>query len=513
MDSALKTSVRKNPKALVDAIYPILGPGIRKAVSSILMGMIQSLNRVLDSAFSLRGIKWRLEAIRTRRPFAEIVLLHTLVYQVEQIFLIHRKTGLVLQHVASPDIASKDPDLVSGMLSAIQDFVTDSFPTETSTSLETLRMGEGLSVMIEQSRDAILAAVIRGTPPMELREKYRGMLSRIQQKFGTSIENFEGDAEPFIILKNRLEEGLEHRLRTDAGRTSPLFWVVCTLILLAISYLVYHQVHTDRLWKGFVRDLGQRAGIVITDYGREDGHYYITGLKDPLVSGGEDILAAYPFQGRALTMNWIPYDSPDPDLVLKRAETILRPPKTVELSLSGSSLTVSGLASHQWITSFRRRAVTIAGIETTNTGRLVDEDVAALVLAAKRLDEMSITFPKESYMPLNGQGDILDRVGATIEEIQMLSGRLGTPVQIVLFGHTDPSGTEAYNRRLSRDRADAILALLMGQGVAPSGLSTMGITSEADGSRIDIWKDHEGTERTVTFKTYYSIPKMEQEER
>ena len=58
--------------------------------------------------------------------FAEVVLKHTLVYRVEHVFLIHRHTGLLIAHAASQDATSQDPQLVSSMLSAIQDFVRDS---------------------------------------------------------------------------------------------------------------------------------------------------------------------------------------------------------------------------------------------------------------------------------------------------------------------------------------------------------------------------------------------------
>ena len=146
---ALKTSVHKNPKVLADAIFPVLGPAIRKAISTTLMAMIQSLNMILNQSFSWRGIKWRLESLRSRRPFAEVILLHSLVYRVEQIFLIHRKTGLVLQHITADPSDSRDPDLVSGMLTAIQDFVKDTFDSEHGEMLDTLRMDGDHSLWIE----------------------------------------------------------------------------------------------------------------------------------------------------------------------------------------------------------------------------------------------------------------------------------------------------------------------------------------------------------------------------
>ena len=100
VEDALTVSVKKDPQKLVDIIFPVLGPAIRKAISSALGEMVQSLNQTLEHSLSLESLRWRWEAYRTRRPFAEIVLYHKLVFQVEHVFLIHRQTGLQLLHVA-----------------------------------------------------------------------------------------------------------------------------------------------------------------------------------------------------------------------------------------------------------------------------------------------------------------------------------------------------------------------------------------------------------------------------
>jgi hypothetical protein len=189
IDTALKVSAHKNPKAIADAIFPALGPAIRKAISAALAGMVQSFNHILNQSLSWQGLKWRLEALRTRKSFAEVALLHTLVYRVEQIFLIHRHSGLLLQHAVAENIASKDPDLVSGMLTAIQDFVKDSFDTKTGEMLDTLRMDGDHSVWIEHGPEAVLAAVIRGMPPVELRSRFRDLLERLHQLYGDRLDN------------------------------------------------------------------------------------------------------------------------------------------------------------------------------------------------------------------------------------------------------------------------------------------------------------------------------------
>jgi predicted ABC-class ATPase len=58
-------------------------------------------NHSLDISISWQGVKWRLEAMRTGKPFGEVVLLHTLRYRVEQVFPIQRESGLLLLHVAA----------------------------------------------------------------------------------------------------------------------------------------------------------------------------------------------------------------------------------------------------------------------------------------------------------------------------------------------------------------------------------------------------------------------------
>ena len=120
---ALGSSVRRDPNTLVDILHPLIGPAIGKSIDA----KFQRLNESLKYSLSWRGVKWRWEAWRTGVSFAEIVLKYTLVYRVEHVFLIHRHTSLLIAHAASQDATSQDPQLVSSMLAAIQDFVRDSF--------------------------------------------------------------------------------------------------------------------------------------------------------------------------------------------------------------------------------------------------------------------------------------------------------------------------------------------------------------------------------------------------
>jgi len=217
IEEVIRDSVKRDPKFLADSIFPIIGPAIRRSIAESLRAMVDSMNTTLEHTFSWRGIKWRIESIRTGRPFAEIVLMHTLVYRMEQIFLIHKETGLVLQHVAAESVDSKDADMVSAMLTAIQDFVNDSFSAKEDSSLQNLNLGE-LTIWVEQGPRTILASVIRGTPPQGLKTVLKEILENIEFEYNSALNDFKGDAAPFEPCRPDLQYCLSQAQKTDSGR-------------------------------------------------------------------------------------------------------------------------------------------------------------------------------------------------------------------------------------------------------------------------------------------------------
>src|SRR5688572_18709081 len=95
IEETITAAVRKNPQPWADALFPIFGPAIRKAIAASLSSMLESLNQSLEHSLSWRAVQWRITAARTGKSFAEVVLLKTLVYRVEQVFLIERESGLL----------------------------------------------------------------------------------------------------------------------------------------------------------------------------------------------------------------------------------------------------------------------------------------------------------------------------------------------------------------------------------------------------------------------------------
>jgi len=99
IDQAIGASIEQNPTRITAILFPIMGPAIRKAVASALAEMVQSLNNLLEQSLTLGSLNWRFRAWRAGIPYAKYVLLETIQYRVEQVLLVHRETGLLLNSV------------------------------------------------------------------------------------------------------------------------------------------------------------------------------------------------------------------------------------------------------------------------------------------------------------------------------------------------------------------------------------------------------------------------------
>jgi OOP family OmpA-OmpF porin len=206
----LKRAVRAEPGIVVDVVAPIIGPAIRAAVRDAIHELVASVERLRVRMFTLQALRWRREAWRTHRPFSEVILDHSLVFRVEQLLLIHRDTGLLVQHVAHPATQPQDPALVSSMLTAIQEFAWDSLGESDDTTLRGVTMGT-LELLVFQARRAVLAAVVRGVLPAEVHASLAEVLETISRLHAEPLEHFGGDVRAFAPARLLLEDCLVSR--------------------------------------------------------------------------------------------------------------------------------------------------------------------------------------------------------------------------------------------------------------------------------------------------------------
>lgn len=475
VQSAIAESVRRNPREIATAIFPVLGPAIRKAIAEAMAGLVASINAAVDHSLSPRGIRWRIESWRTGVPYPQIVLKHALVYRVEQVFLIHSETGLLLCHAAAPDLKVANADLVSGMMTAIQDFVADSFKGEEDGGrLRTFSVGE-LSVIVESGPQAVLAAVVRGVAPDTLLTRLQGTLESLHYQLASQLAGFTGDSEPFAAARQPLEECLETVLSTDRTQAKPggrpwLGWAI-PLALVVVGAGWWLVSSADR-WRSIVRRLDQEPGVVVVDAKRSWGRWSFSGLRDPLAVDPTELLTRLGVDTRRVEARWDPYLSLEPAMVVARVTRATRAPTTVKFTVVGDSLVASGQAPVRWLWGAQRLAPPAGSVS-------VDYAAVAPVLAVEAaalrlsLEDRRVAFDV-------GSGVLSDAGRVAIGEIASLFGRIRREapegaIGLDIVGRADPSGSDTTNQALSRLRAGAVQARLMALGVPGAVIRSAGI--------------------------------------
>lgn len=464
VEEAIRISVERDPRVLVDAVFPIIGPAIRKALSTTLSSMIESLNETLDRTFSLEGLRWRLESLRTGRSFGEVVLLRTLEYSVEEVFLVHAETGLLLQHVVDPTAQGQDAQTVSGMLSAIREFVSDSFRTEAGGSLEGVKVGD-LTVVVEAGPLAFLVGVVRGTVPGDLRPIFQRTIEDIHRDYSHWLERYAGDNSLFEVLGPNLEACLQKRYRPRKKAGRKLAYVAATAAAILIL-IAAQAARTHQRWSNYVDTLEAEGGFIVLDEGRSwGGSYHITGLRDPLAADPDGMLGGRGFEPEDVASTWHLYYSDAPDLVLARVQRLLDPPVGVELAFEAGTLRLAGEAPPAWVEQAARLAVLVPGVTESDHSQLNSGGGAAMGELAAAIEGAGVRFDLGSAEVRAEHRQTLADVAAMIETLASQARAEGTELQLHVIGHTDASGDPEANVQIGQARARSVATALGGLGV------------------------------------------------
>jgi outer membrane protein OmpA-like peptidoglycan-associated protein len=497
IEVALTASVQRDPRPLADALFPVMGPAIRKAIAHTLASMMETLNRTVEHSVSWRAAQWRWTALRTGRPFAEVVLLNTLQYRVEQVFLIHRETGLLLQHVSSDVRAGQDADQISAMLTAITDFVRDSFATPGGETLDALRVGD-LAVSVDQGPHAILACVVRGSVPYEVRTLFQHALESVHLQLGAELEAFTGDSAAFERARPILDTCLVTQFRRPERAGSYRRWVVAAaVVLLVVGVWAVLTVRDRRRWAAYLDRLRAEPGIVVLASERRQGKYFVAGLRDPLARDPATLVATSGLGPESVESRWEPYQGLYPSFVIARARDLLRPPSTVALAYDNGVLTASGPAPARWIVDSERMAPAIAGVR-----RFEYAGTPPDVQLKSKLEGMALLFPKGQSRIAPGQADTIRSIDALLVALNETVRAGNRRAAVEVLGYTDSDGTDLENGPLSQARADAVLATLRTSALDALDFTAKGIgraASVAAGMMAGTTEEEKRRNRRVSF--------------
>lgn len=414
---SLRAVLKRDSDLVVEALKPVILRSVRQAVTDALRELTESLNQIAEKSVSPRALQWRFEAWRTGKNFSDIVLSRSLLYSVRQVFLIHRKTGVLLQQ-ATKQAITKDADMVTSMLTAIQDFATDSFAGNENKELETLDFGS-FKLWIQDGTYARIAGAIDGSPPVGLKGVFRGAIDEIEEKFVHELSSFQGDVAPFDAARPILERCLLGESSPKPRRSLLPWWVVAIFVLIVVGIAAWVTLAfiQHQRWERYLERLRGEHGIVVTRAEKEGSHYVVAGLRDDLASNPLDLL------------------------------------KGTGLSKDDVTIQFDRYQSDYFATEHR--------LDTEKTA----------------IEQSVIRFQTGKSDLVPAEQDHLDEIVSRWRTLTQAATLLQKTLRIEVIGHTDQLGTEQENARLSQDRADQVVEYLVSDGLNRSLVTTRGVAT------------------------------------
>ena len=392
VSTSLKRAIRQEPKEYADILYPVMSPLIRRSISQAISSLMITINRTMESATSVSGIGTRVRSIYTGIPYAELALRSSLLYRVEHIFLIDRETGMLMQEVKLEDSQALDSDAISGMFTAIQSFVQDSFSNDESARLTDLKVGDH-NVWVAHGPRAMLACVIFGHAPESLKNQLYDSLDGIRIEYSNQIADFDGDTSDLEGVDSLLEPLLQLELKESGPSKSKAGgpWILWVIIAAALAYFAYNWVSKESKQSVVERYLRDAPGIAVTTTFWEDQKLVVEGLKDPDASVPFKTLEAHGIEPDDIVLKTIPFRSLELDMELQRFRDEFSLPGGVYLSKREQGIFLYGEATINWLVENNARVRQLSTDGRLNISNLTAsfESVAEILRENFRADELS----------------------------------------------------------------------------------------------------------------------------
>ncbi len=491
IESSVDASVTDRSDKMVNVLYPLVGSLVRKSVSSFLSDFIEKTNQMLENSLSIKGLRWRFEAWQRDVSFAQYIASQTFVYRVEHLLLIHRETGILLHSVDRDAQTRGDSDLISSMLSAINDFVGDSFSPDEDGLKENLNTvsTDNFKLLIQPGPKAILVAAITGQPPQALSEKMQLIIEEIHKLYSTELDSFNGDTSVFEHSESILCGGLIEEQKEELGHSKKKWkvWLLVTAIACAICYFFVLRWQEYSLIQR-LRGLDDQAGILVREIKAKD-KIYLSLSRDPNAIPVSVWLTEQGIDEDGLSISEKKYISLDFEITRKRVESLLSrysgvrfywEEKTLYLDGAISSGRESDLMNEIYVaglnvdTQVNTRALKVEGPDQLQVSPALAQEYQ-FKDSIKKVNSTQINFAKKSDTLTS---EVLEEVKSLALEflnIQKLGESLNVSVGLVIIGASDTSGTSVSNERLSTKRALNTKYALETYGVDESSMYASGL--------------------------------------
>lgn len=365
------------------------------------------------------NLEWRLEAWRTGDDFAAIAQRRSLIYHVEQLFLIDRQSNRWLLHVAADPTLAEDSALVEKTVTDVQRLARDYFFIGNEAGVQQFQLRDA-QVWIAPGAHMHLAAVIRGDPPAELRSILEEALARIEVEQAAAFANFHADSAALEAAGVELTACLrsDHRPMPESpplpGLRIPS--AAAAVVIFAVAVI---DLRSHLRWRDFLARLKSEPGILVAAAERNRfARSRVEGLRDPSARDPSAIAREAKLNPTRIRFEWKDYSAEDPLIAQRRAhqdfaqhpaitstptpaatadsvgpleqfKATFAPPPTVDAAVVGDTLVLAGAAPYEWVAAVQEGATRIPGITAIKGNDLLVEFDQDLVLQRFR-DEFGV---------------------------------------------------------------------------------------------------------------------------
>jgi hypothetical protein len=259
LGKAIRRSIRDAREEMIQALYPIIGQTVVRAVSEAIRDLARTLDAQMRTSFDLPAVGRRLQARASGVSSAEMTLREALPFNVAEVFLIHRESGLLLWHISRDPATAHDSDLISGMLTAIRDFVEESFGAGGEGQLDEIQYGER-RILLETAQYAYLAVVLDGIEPAGFRAEMRERIIEVDHAHETVLHPYQGD--PTLLAP--VEPSLRSLITASKppGLTTPQKRILAGVAAMLVICLVGSCLTGSWVWQ-MVRNTPTPLPVVI----------------------------------------------------------------------------------------------------------------------------------------------------------------------------------------------------------------------------------------------------------
>lgn len=210
LGDAIKRQIQDSREEIIDALYPVIGQIVMRAVTEAIRDLARSIDEKLREATDFQRIGLRLRSLFTGVPAHQLALRQGLPFAVQEIYLLHRDSGLLIWHATASGKGAPDSDLIGSMLTAIREFAEQALGSG-GENLHQMGFGQRELVM-EFARYCYVAALVDGIVPADFRRQLQERLYTFEKNNPAQLRTYDGDAsawrdaarqefEPFLSLE------------------------------------------------------------------------------------------------------------------------------------------------------------------------------------------------------------------------------------------------------------------------------------------------------------------------